>query len=123
MKTKSRIPENFDKYSYYKRAVQSPETDVEFLDGTYKELRGREPQVLREDFCGTFAISCEWAKKSSKARAIGIDVDDEPITYGLANNLPHLSPNQRERVKILQADVLNPGLPKADVIAALNFSY
>jgi precorrin-6B methylase 2 len=126
MKLKSRstgLPADFDKYSYYKRAVQSPDTDVEFLRDTYRELRGREAQVLREDFCGTFAISCEWAKISSKARAYGIDVDEEPILYGLANYLPHLTPAQRERVKILQADVLNPGLPKADIIAALNFSY
>lgn len=126
MKIKSRapsLPPDFDKYSYYKRAVQSPDSDVEFLASTYKELRGREAQVLREDFCGTFAISCEWVKQSSKAKSIGLDVDEEPILYGLANYLPQLSPAQRERVKILQADVLNPGLPKADVIAALNFSY
>lgn len=122
-KRPSALPPDFDKYLYYKRAVQSPETDVEFLRDTYKELRGRDPQILREDFCGTFAISCEWAKSSSKAKAFGIDVDEEPILYGLANYLPHLSAAQRDRVKILQADVLNPGLPKADVIAALNFSY
>jgi hypothetical protein len=124
IKTNARAwPESFDKYLYYKNAVQSPETDVEFLRDTYKELRGKEPSVLREDFCGTFAICCEWVKLSSKARAFGIDLDQEPILYGLANYLTKLSPNQRERVKVLQENVLNPGLPKADVIAALNFSY
>lgn len=126
MKIKPRVstlPENFDKYSYYRRAVQSPDTDVDFLRDTYKELRGKEPQVLREDFCGTFAICCDWVKLSGKAKAYGIDLDEEPILYGLANYLPKLSPSQRERVKVLQENVLNPGLPKADVIAALNFSY
>ena len=55
-------PKDFDKYKYYLDSVQSPDTDVEFIRSCYREARKRDPVTLREDFCGTFMISCEWAK-------------------------------------------------------------
>ncbi len=123
MKSSKTGPDDFDKYSYYRRAVQAPDSDVVFLRETYKEIRGKEPQILREDFCGTFSICCEWVKLSPKNRAYGIDLDSEPILYGLSHYMPKLQPSQRERVSVLQENVLNPGLPKADIIAAMNFSH
>ncbi|CAN5406612.1 hypothetical protein BH10BDE1_BH10BDE1_30730 [soil metagenome] len=113
----------FDKYDFYRRAVQSPEVDVRFIRDTYRELKNKEPQDLREDFCGTFAISCEWAKLSPKYRAFGIDLDHEPISYGMTHNLTELSKTQSDRVIIREENVLSPGLPKVDVIAAMNFSH
>lgn len=113
----------FDKYDYYRRSVQGPENDVLFLRSTYNEIRGKEAVSLREDFCGTFSICCEWAKLGTKNLAFGIDLDSEPILYGLTHYLPKLVPSQRERVKIQQMNVLNPGLPKVDLIAAMNFSH
>ena len=74
-------------------------------------------------FCGTFSICCEWSKLGPKYRAFGIDLDSEPILYGMNHYMPKLAPAQRERVKIQQMDVLNPGLPKTDIIAAMNFSH
>ncbi len=114
---------NFDRYNYYLRAVQSPETDVEFFRDTYKQIRGRNATILREDFCGTFSLCCEWVKLSSKNRAHGIDLDYEPIQYGLTNYAPKLSRAQRERLQVHQENVLNPGLPKADIVCAMNFSH
>jgi len=113
----------FDRYSYYKRAVQSPETDVEFFRDTYREIRGRNPALLREDFCGTFSLCCEWVKLGTKYRAHGIDLDYEPIQYGLTQYVPQLSKSQRERLQVHQENVLNPGLPRADIICAMNFSH
>jgi hypothetical protein len=113
----------FDKYHYYLKSVQNPSSDVLFLRDTYKELRGKEPATLREDFCGTFSICCEWVKLANRNRAYGVDLDSEPILYGLTHHVPKLQPPQRERVKVLQENVLNPGLPKADLIAAMNFSH
>jgi SAM-dependent methyltransferase len=113
----------FDKYAYYLNSVQSPESDVEFLSDTYRELRGKNPSTLREDFCGTFSICCEWVKRNSKNRAFGIDLDAEPIEYGRGHYFSSLKQAQRDRVTILQENVLNPGLPKADVICAMNFSH
>ena len=113
----------FDKYDYYRRAVQGPDVDVLFIRDVYKELRGRNPRTLREDFCGTFAISCEWAKLNRNFDAIGVDLDPEPILYGLSHHLPKLAPGTRDRIRVLQADVRDRSLPKADVIAAMNFSH
>jgi hypothetical protein len=113
----------FDKYSYYRRAVQSPETDVQFIRGTYRELRGVMPEVLREDFCGTFSICCEWVKLGPKFRAHGVELDSEPIAYGMSHYLPKLTKHQQGRVEIHQKNVLDPDVPRADVICAQNFSY
>lgn len=119
----ARMAKPFDKYEIYKRAVQSPETDVEFLRDTYRELTGKLPVTLREDFCGTFGVCCEWIRMGSRYKAHGIDLDYEPIQYGLNHHVPGLSSSQRERLQIHQENVLNPGLPHADIICAMNFSH
>ncbi len=118
-----KISAPFDKYDFYRRAVQSPDVDVKFLRDTFKQLKKCEPTSLREDFCGTFAISCEWAKLSPAYRAYGIDLDGEPIAYGKANYLSKLTPSAQERITIREANVLDPGVPNVDIIAAMNFSH
>ncbi len=104
-------------------AVQSPETDAEFIRDTYFQLRKKAPSLLREDFCGTFAISCEWAKMNRRHYAVGVDIDSEPLNYGKTNLLHILDPQQQARIKILNSTVLSTSLPKADIVAAFNFSY
>jgi hypothetical protein len=113
----------FDKYFYYNRAVQSPDVDCEFISDCYKELRGRRPQILREDFCGAFAVCCEWVRRHKKNRAIGIDLDPEPIDYGKTHYLSQLKSEQQGRVEIVQGSVLTSRVEKVDVVLALNFSY
>lgn len=120
---KSRNLPEFDRYKYYRRAVQAPDVDCDFVSDTYKQLRGRRPKVLREDFCGTFAICCEWVKANKKNRALGIDLDPEPLAYGREHYLSELNPEQKKRVKIIEGSVLTAKPSKVDVIAALNFSY
>jgi SAM-dependent methyltransferase len=113
----------FDKYEYYLRSVQSPEEDARFLAETYKEIRGKRAQIMSEDFCAAFALSCAWVKGSRNHQAICVDLDPEPIEYGKTHYLPKLSPAEQQRVKLVQADVLSGKLPQTDIIAALNFSY
>ena len=113
----------FDKYKTYRTAVQSPEVDVVFLRRLYRELKGRPAQSLREDFCGTFAISCEWAKLSKDHLSYGIDIDPEPLGYGLEHNLAELVPSVQKRVRVFQKSVLDRDLPSADIVCAMNFSY
>ena len=121
MSKKKSLP--FDKYEFYRDAVQSPEVDVEFIRKQFKRLRGKYPKTLREDFCGSFALCCEWVKYQKEHLAIGVDLDSEPIHYGKKHYLTELKRSERERVEIIKGNVLNPRLPKADVICALNFSY
>lgn len=122
MRKKAQKPA-FDKYVYYNRAVQSPDVDCEFVYDCYKELRGTRPYILREDFCGGFAVCCEWVKRHKKNRAIGIDLDPEPIEYGKTHYLPKLKLEQQWRVEIEQGSVLTANTSKADIVLALNFSY
>lgn len=115
---------DFDKYWYYRHSVQSPEDDVNFFVQAYRDFNpGHSPIVFREDFCGTFALSCAWVKSHSKRQAVGIDLDPEPIAYGTKNYLSTLSMNEQKRVRILNKNVMSRSLPRADVLGALNFSY
>jgi len=113
----------FDRYAEYRRAVQSPDVDCQFVSDTYKELRGKRPRSLREDFCGTFALCCEWVRRGKENRALGIDLDSEPLNYGRENNLSQLKPEQQKRLEIIKGSVLTTQASRVDVEIALNFSY
>lgn len=120
---KQTTKEVFDRYDYYFRSVQSPETDVLFFRKVYRDLRGQNPKILREDFCGTFANCCEWVKLSKENRAIGLDLDPEPLAYGRDKWFPAMSADQIKRIQILEEDVRSLTAPQSDVTVALNFSY
>lgn len=113
----------FDKYEYYSRAVQSPEDDVKFYLKRYREIRKKNPKVLREDFCGAGAISCEWVKLKKEHMSCGLDLDMEPMHYGRDHYISKLKEEEKQRIVLVQKNVLEAGLPKADIAAAINFSY
>ena len=73
-KVKVELPP-FDKYFYYHSSVQNPDSDIEYLTSAYKELRGKEALVFREDFCGTFANCCKWVSTMPERTAIGVDLE------------------------------------------------
>ena len=114
---------SFDKYAAYSRAVQAPREDVRMLRGMYREIVGHEPNVMREDFCGAFALCCEWVKLGIKKEAIGIDLDPEALAYGRSHNLSALPISEQSRIRTLKSNVLSSVVPKAELICALNFSY
>lgn len=113
----------FDKYNFYTRSVQSPETDVEFFEQTFRRLKKRKPEYFMEDFCGTFRLSCEWIKLNKGYKSVGVDLDTEPLNYGYQNYFTELNSEQRTRLELINASVLDKNLPKADIVAACNFSY
>lgn len=119
----SSMDKPFDKYRYYIDSVQAPDVDTDFFLEVYREVRKKSPTSLREDFCGSFAVCCEWVKKNPKFHAIGIDLDPEPIQWGRENNLSKLTPQQKNRVAVMQANVLDPELLVTDIVVAQNFSY
>lgn len=113
----------FDRYDYYRRSVQSPETDAALFKKLYRDLTGKQLLLLGEDFCGTFAISCEWTKLDAKHKSVAVDLSGEAINYGKKMYLSQLKPNEQKRVQVIKSNVLNPKLPRVDCIAAMNFSY
>ena len=113
----------FDKYKYYIDSVQDAPQTAEHVSRFYKQLRGKPARILREDFCGTFAIASEWVRRNKANRAMGVDIDDEPIKWGMTHHAAFLSAQELKRLQILKADVRSPRIPPSDIIVAMNFSF
>ncbi|NND80984.1 MAG: class I SAM-dependent methyltransferase [Gammaproteobacteria bacterium] len=111
-----------DKFVLYQKAVQSAEQDIEFLNDTYKSIRGREPRHLREDFCGTCLLSANWIKLDHRNTAESYDIDPEPLEWGRLHNLAPLG-NDKDRVVQYEEDARNASRQAPDVRCAQNFSY
>ena len=118
-----KMAETADRHALYQEAVQSVEDEVEFIDERFREIRGRELRVIREDFCGTAAMACEWVKRGDDHRAIGVDIDPEVLDWGRRHNVAALTPDQQQRVTLIQEDVFTVKTDPPDAILAMNFSY
>ena len=112
-----------DRHELYELSVQNPAAEVDFIDRTFRQLRGRSARSLREDFCGTAAVACEWVRRRKGNRSLGVDIDGEVLDWGRRRNFAALSDQQRERVSLVAADVMTLDGPPQDVILAMNFSY
>lgn len=114
-----------DRHELYQLSVQNVEAEIDFIDETFKELRGRRAARLREDFCGTGNTSCEWVRRRRTNVAVGLDIDQPTLDWGVEHNVSVLAPAARERVRLLNRNVLSPGREgsKMDVVLAMNFSY
>lgn len=117
------MAERADRHDLYQRSVQDVETEINFVDETFTELRGREARVLREDFCGTGNTSCEWVRRRPDNVAWAVDLDADVLQWGRQHNLTRLSPEAVERVHLIEGDVLATDTPPADMLLAMNFSY
>ena len=122
-KDKAALADRADRYALYGLSVQEPSNEAEFFNKTYKQLNGREPRLLREDFCGTHAVCCEWVKLHKDNVAVGVDLDPEPLAWGKDNLQPKLTDEQRSRITLFEDDVRTKGEKPADVLAAQNFSF
>ena len=114
---------NDEKYSLYERSVQNPETDIEFINQKFADIRSQKPLTLREDFGGTGHFCCEWVKQGPQHLASVIDLNPEPLGYGKKHHRSKLEKNQRKQVHYRQMNVLDPATMKTDLVVAFNFSY
>ncbi|MEM8771324.1 MAG: class I SAM-dependent methyltransferase [Pseudomonadota bacterium] len=117
------MAEKADKFACYQKSVQSPDVDVEFFEQAYKEAYGAKPFVLREDFCGTFAVCCEWVKSHRRRTAIGVDLCPETLQWGRDHNLATLTSSQQLRLAVYEKDARSLLKTKSDIVAAQNFSF
>src|SRR5690349_14099396 len=127
-RTKARTAASYcDKHDLYQRAVQCVESEIDFVDNTYKRLRGRRAVTLREDFCGTANTSCEWVRRRRANRAVGLDIHEPTLNWGRRHNLSALTGEQRQRVDLRRVSVLDEAGGRVaggfDAILAMNFSY
>lgn len=112
-----------DRHVLYELSVQCVESEIDFIDDTYKDLRGRRAELIREDFCGTANTSCEWVKRRSTNRAIAVDLDGSVLEWGQKNNVEKLRGTGSERVRLMNANVLTVKTEPVDAVLAMNFSY
>jgi len=112
-----------DRHRLYERSVQSTEEDVELIAQIYEERRGRKARTLREDFCGTAHLACQWVRANPRHHAVGVDIDPDVLAWGTQHNLDRLSRKQRGRIALLNDDVMRARAPAADILVAFNFSY
>lgn len=112
-----------DRHELYELAVQEPSVEVEFVSSTFAELCGREALSIREDFCGTAVFSLAWVQTHPKRHAIGVDLDEATLRWGLERRIRAAGEDAASRVELRNANVLDPGGPQVDVTVAFNFSY
>lgn len=111
------------KYHLYENSVQCHSADIDFINEQYQKIHGKKPLVLREDFGGTGLLACSWTAQSPDHKAYGIDLDPEPMNYGMTNHYSKLTEDQKARMHYIEGNVLHDQDFKADVTVAFNFSY
>jgi hypothetical protein len=114
-----------DRHILYERSVQCVEAEIDFVDETFRSLRRRKATRLREDFCGTAASACEWVRRRPSNTALGLDLDQDTLDWGVKHNVSRLSPGARKRLTLANRNVLEPGRGggKMDAVLAMNFSW
>jgi len=117
------MAEQADLHELYEESVQNVEHEVEFLQQTYKDIRGSEAHLFREDFCGTASVSCEWVKQGEEFQSIGVDIERSVLDWGRQHRLSRLKAADQARVRLIESDVLTVDTPDVDILAAFNFSY
>lgn len=117
------LAERADKHRLYELSVQDAEVELDFVDATYRALRGRSPCTLREDFCGTAGVASAWVRRHRSNHACGVDLDSKVLTWGAAHNIGRLTPGERQRLRLIEGDVLKIKTPGQDLVLAMNFSY
>ena len=122
-KNKKTMAEKADKFHCYQQSVQTPDHEVSFFEQAYRDVFKKKPMTLREDFCGTFAVCCDWVASDPKRTAVGVDLCGETLQWGRDNNLAKLNEEQQGRVRLIEQDVRKRNRPQVDVLAAQNFSF
>lgn len=120
---KKRIADTVDKHLLYQESVQNVEFELDFIRDRFREIRGREPYSMREDFCGTALASSHWVQQDAENSAIAVDIDADVLEWAKGNNLPELDAAERARIALIEGNVLDVCNPPVDFIQAFNFSY
>ncbi|MEW8299699.1 MAG: class I SAM-dependent methyltransferase [Candidatus Thiodiazotropha sp.] len=111
------------RHHLYELSVQCSEAEIDFVDDTYKKIHGRRAKKLREDFCGTANVCCEWVRRRKSNQATGVDLDAEVLDWGRENQLSKLKSSERKRIRLMEEDVLSVETEPMEIISAMNFSY
>lgn len=112
-----------DKHILYEASVQSVDEEIHLLKRFYRTYRKQSFTTLREDFCGTAALSCEWVRRHPDHYAWGVDLNPKVLQWAGQYNLSTLSPAAAKRIVLRRGNVLSARTSPTDVTVAFNFSY
>jgi len=112
------------KLSLYQQSVQHPLAEAFFLCRVYEEYNpDKQANTLREDFCGSAAISLGWIMADPDRKAIAVDHDVPTIAFAKEQIEEQLG-RSSNNITLICDDVRQPlnKIPPADIIASMNFS-
>lgn len=118
-----RMADTADRHELYGQAVQAPEAEIDFIDETFEDIRGRKAKTIREDFGGTGNTAAEWVMRRAGNRAMCVDIDTETLDWGRANNQTKVPAERRQDLQFIEADVMTVETEPVDAVLAMNFSY
>jgi SAM-dependent methyltransferase len=111
-----------DKHVLYQKSVQDADTEAAFIERVFRKFRGRAPESLREDFCGTALLTSKWVQRGAKRTGVGVDIDPKVLEWGKVHNILPIG-EAGEKIKLYCQDVRKPVRERVDVVGAFNFSY
>jgi len=117
------MAEKADRHLLYQASVQNPDFELDFIDETFQSIRGRLATTMREDFAGTAISSCRWVNRRKENTAVAVDFDPEVLEWSRANNISKLTADEKQRIELIEDDVLTVSTEKVEVLQAYNFSY
>lgn len=120
---KPTMADEADIHELYELSVQNVEHEVEFMQNTFRDIRGRTAYAFREDFCGTASAACQWVRQGAEYQAIGVDIEPSVLEWGRKHRVGKLPAADQARVSLIESDVMTVETPPVDLLAAFNFSY
>ena len=112
-----------DPHVLYEKSVQSPDYDIPFFTEYFENYTGRPLRLLREDFCGTAALSAYFVTQRPENHAVGVDLDWPTLNWGMKHHVSLLPVDQQNRLTLIHGNVLDPHSSQVQLAVALNFSY
>jgi len=119
----TKLAKQMDRHILYQISVQDTEAELDFVEETYREIRGKALKTIREDFCGTANTACDFICRKKSHKAVAVDIDAEVLDWGREHNVAELSEEQQSRLKLIEGDVLNSKTDPVQAVLAMNFSY
>jgi len=118
------MAESADRHRLYEQSVQGVAEEYDFVSETFRTLRQRPAHSVREDFCGTASMCCEWVRRDEQNTATGVDIDADVLAWGREHNVASLQRDERARIRLIQENVFDvDNAEPVDVVLAMNFSY
>jgi SAM-dependent methyltransferase len=109
------------KLSLYRRAVQHPPAEADFLHRAYRHHNRSLPLLLREDFAGSCAVAAAWVAMDPEHQAMAVE-SHGPTARWAERTAKREMGDAADDLHIVEADVLEVDGPKVDITCALNFS-